>query len=109
MKQKSVPGYSLLSGKPNYSYEPTLRDISSPSIISIAITINNELEADIPYKEDQNRIPAMTKRDIRKNKFCGVVGVQVLGLFQISSLQRRPILFTFNNSSYTSQRLFLDY
>lgn len=62
MIQKSVPGHTLVFGIPPYSYETALANLSSSSAISIAIALNNELGADLPYHENQHRILEMTKK-----------------------------------------------
>jgi|APCry1669190288_1035285.scaffolds.fasta_scaffold10242_1 hypothetical protein len=56
MKQKSIPGYRALFGEPFCSCECVLEKMPSSAVLSIAISINNELSFDMPYQKNQHRI-----------------------------------------------------
>jgi hypothetical protein len=56
MKQKSVPGFSILFGAEGLQYDIVTTAISSSTMINIAMIINNELEADMPFQQNQIRL-----------------------------------------------------
>lgn len=56
MKQKAVPGFRALFGEPFYSYERVVEPMPSDIVLSLAITINNELFFPIAYEQNQYRI-----------------------------------------------------
>ena len=56
MKQKAVPGFRALFGEPFYSYERVVEQMPSDIVLSMAITINNELSFPISYEQNQFRI-----------------------------------------------------
>src|SRR6478735_1029429 len=56
MKQKAVPGFRALFGEPFYSYDRVVEQMPSDIMLSLAITINNELSFPIAYDQNQYRI-----------------------------------------------------
>lgn len=51
-----IPGYRELFGTPPLSYEEFVQDLPSEVVISLAIMLNNELNAPLPTIENQNRL-----------------------------------------------------
>jgi len=62
MKQKVVPGFKALFGQSTLQYDQIAKNHSSIAAIDFAIAINSELYAELPYKENQQRILAIFRK-----------------------------------------------
>lgn len=56
MIQKAIPGYTELFGQPIFSYEDLLKEVSPHTGILYCISLNNELQAGLPYEINQARL-----------------------------------------------------
>ncbi|MBL7760875.1 MAG: hypothetical protein JNK08_09280 [Sediminibacterium sp.] len=56
MEMVLIPGYRDLLGTPSQAYEELVKDLPSEVVISLIIMINSELNAPIPYAQNQERI-----------------------------------------------------
>ncbi len=63
MRMVLVPGYKELFGEPSKTYSEFLSEVPSEVIISILITINNELNAPLPETENQKRLKNLLSRN----------------------------------------------
>lgn len=59
MKMILVPGYTELFGESTQKYEDLIGKIPSEVIISVLITLNNELNAPLPDEKNQDRLRAL--------------------------------------------------
>ena len=56
MKMILVPGYRELFGEPTTTYEDLVKKIPSDAVISVLISLNNELNVPLPEEKNQERL-----------------------------------------------------